>query len=183
MILLDLSLSIVAFGVACFFLGGQWQRVKYRRGLLRLSEQLGASSDALKAAVNANQPTENNRTVMDTKALLASLAAEVSVVTTVEASAITLINGFQQRLTDAVTTAVANGATADQLAPIQDEINAMEASKTALAAAVTANTPAAPTGAGAGTGDVSAPADTGGTSAPVAAGDGSSAAPAAGGSN
>lgn len=76
--------------------------------------------------------------------ILAALEAQVAATTTVEASAVTLINGFASRVQAAVAAAIANGATAEELAPVQAEINAMQASSNALASAVAANTSAAP---------------------------------------
>ncbi len=74
-------------------------------------------------------------------AILDSLAAQVQASTDVEASATLLINGFAARVQAAVDAAIANGATAAELAPVQDEVNAMNASAAALSAAVAANTP------------------------------------------
>jgi len=71
--------------------------------------------------------------------ILADLQTAVEKTKTTEASAVTLINGISQRVQDAVNAAIANGATAAELAPVQDEINAMNASSDALAAAVAAN--------------------------------------------
>lgn len=76
--------------------------------------------------------------------LLQELADQVSATQQVEAAAVTLISGFAGRQQAAVDAAIANGATAEQLAPIQAEVDAMKASSDALAAAITANTPAAP---------------------------------------
>lgn len=78
------------------------------------------------------------------KELLAALEAEVAEATTVMDSATTLIVGFGARLEAAVAAAVANGATAEELAPIQAEIDALNTAGEALAAAVLANTEAAP---------------------------------------
>lgn len=77
-------------------------------------------------------------------ALLKSLADQVTATTTVEQSAVTLINGFAARQQAAIDAAIAGGASADDLAPIQAEVDAMKASADALSAAITANTPAAP---------------------------------------
>lgn len=76
--------------------------------------------------------------------VLDNLATEVTDDVTVMGSATTLINGFAARVQAAVDAALANGATAEQLAPVQAEVDALNASKTQLAAAVSANTPAAP---------------------------------------
>lgn len=75
--------------------------------------------------------------------VLDSLKAQVQASTDAEASAVVLINGIGARVQAAVNAAIANGATADELAPVQDEVNAMKASADALSAAVVANTPAA----------------------------------------
>lgn len=72
--------------------------------------------------------------------VLDAIAAAVTKATTVESSATTLINGFAQRLQDAIAAALANGATAEELAPVQAEADALSASADALAAAVAANT-------------------------------------------
>lgn len=72
--------------------------------------------------------------------ILAALEAEVAEATSVMASATTLINGFAARLQAAVDAALANGATAAELEPVQAEIDALNAAGDALAAAVVANT-------------------------------------------
>jgi hypothetical protein len=72
--------------------------------------------------------------------ILAALEAEVAEATTVMGSAVTLINGFAKRVQDAVDAAIANGATAEELAPIQAEIDALNTAGEALAAAIVANT-------------------------------------------
>lgn len=76
---------------------------------------------------------------------LDDLAAEVQRDTTVMDSATTLINGIAGRIQAAVDAAIAGGASAADLAPVQDEVNALKTSADALSAAVEANTPAAPT--------------------------------------
>ena len=77
-------------------------------------------------------------------AILDALEAEVAEATTVMASAEALINGFAARIQKAVEDAIANGATAEQLAPVQQEIDALNAAGEKLAAAVIANTEVAP---------------------------------------
>ncbi len=62
----------------------------------------------------------------------------------VEGSAAIVINGFAARLQAAADAAVANGATAEQLAPVTAEIQLLKDSSDALASAIAANTPAAP---------------------------------------
>jgi hypothetical protein len=74
--------------------------------------------------------------------VLAALEAQVTASTAVEASAVILINGIAARIQAAVDAAIANGATAAELAPVQGEVDAMKASSDTLSAAVAANTPA-----------------------------------------
>ena len=79
-----------------------------------------------------------------TNPTLDALAAQVAQTTSVEQSAVQALNGVAARIQAAVDAAIAGGATAAQLAPITDEVNQLQASSAALAAAVAANTPAAP---------------------------------------
>jgi hypothetical protein len=55
------------------------------------------------------------------------------------ASGTTLINGIAARLQAAVDAALDNGATAEELAPVQGEVDALTAGSADLAAAVAAN--------------------------------------------
>ena len=71
---------------------------------------------------------------------LDALAAEVASDTAVMSSATTLINGFAARVQAAVDAAIAGGASAADLAPVQSEIDSLKASAGDLAAAVAANT-------------------------------------------
>ena len=80
---------------------------------------------------------------MTGKEQVTALTTEVTNATTVMASAETLIDGFSARLTAAVDAALANGATAEELQPLTDLGSALDAESGKLAAAVTANTPAA----------------------------------------
>jgi len=54
-------------------------------------------------------------------------------------SATALINSFATRIQAAVDAAIGNGATAEQLQPVTDEVTALKAKSDALAAAVAAN--------------------------------------------
>jgi hypothetical protein len=76
---------------------------------------------------------------MPTPAILDALTTEVTDAITVMDDATTLILGFNNRLTPAVAAALANGATAEQLAPIQSEIDAAAAAAVTAAAAVDAD--------------------------------------------
>lgn len=80
---------------------------------------------------------------MNAKEEIAALTIQVTRATTVEKSAETLIGGFQQRLTDAIAAATANGATAEELQPLSDLGAALDAESDALQAAIAANTTAA----------------------------------------
>lgn len=75
--------------------------------------------------------------------VLDDLAASVTNITNVADSAIAALNGIAARIQAAVDAAIAGGATAAQLAPVQDEVNALNAKAQALADAIVANTPAA----------------------------------------
>lgn len=68
--------------------------------------------------------------------ILNDLASQVTATSGVIASAVTLISGFSARLDAAVAAALANGATAAELAPITDEVAALKSGTDALAAAV-----------------------------------------------
>lgn len=72
------------------------------------------------------------------------VVADVTDAITVEKSATILINGFQQRLADGIAAALAGGATAAELQVLTTLDTDLKASKAALAAAVSANTPAVP---------------------------------------
>lgn len=71
--------------------------------------------------------------------VLDDLKAQVDATVGVEASAVAALNGVAARIQAAVDAALANGATAAQLQPVQDEVNALKASSDALATAVAAN--------------------------------------------
>jgi hypothetical protein len=70
--------------------------------------------------------------------------AQVTASDTVIDSATVLIGGIAKMVADAVTAALAGGATAAQLQPVTDVVTVLKAKSDALAAAVAANTPAAP---------------------------------------
>ncbi len=75
--------------------------------------------------------------------ILTDLDTAVTNATTVEASAAALIRGIAARVQAAVDAALANGASAAELAPVQAEVDALNASSNDLSAAVSENTPAA----------------------------------------
>lgn len=72
--------------------------------------------------------------------ILSDLETQVTKATTVMSSATALINGIAGRMQAAVDAALANGATAEQLAPVQAEADSLKASSDALSTAVEANT-------------------------------------------
>jgi hypothetical protein len=72
---------------------------------------------------------------------IAALQADVAADATVEASAVTLIDGFAAQLAAAVAAAVAAGATPDQLSSLNALHTSIEANSAGLSAAVAANTP------------------------------------------
>lgn len=74
---------------------------------------------------------------------LSGITAQVSATTSVEASAAVLINGFGAKLDAAIADAVAANDSAD-LSALTDLSSELKASSDSLAAAVAANTPAAP---------------------------------------
>lgn len=80
---------------------------------------------------------------MSTNAILTDLEAQVAASVEVETSAAALINGFAARQQAAIDAAIANGATAEQLQPVQTEVDALKSSAASLASAVAANTPSA----------------------------------------
>lgn len=71
--------------------------------------------------------------------VLDELQVAVTNITGVVDSAVALINGIAARVQAAVDAAIANGATAEQLQPVVDEVAALNASSKSLADAVSAN--------------------------------------------
>jgi hypothetical protein len=74
---------------------------------------------------------------------ITNLQTAVTADTTVEQSAITLLNGIPALITAAVNQALANGATSAQLTALTTLATTIQQNSTNLAAAVTANTPVA----------------------------------------
>lgn len=75
---------------------------------------------------------------------LADLIAQVTRVNAVIPSAVALINGIQAKIDAAVAAALANGATSEELAPVSALSAQLSQEDDDLAAALAANTPAAP---------------------------------------
>jgi uncharacterized protein YoxC len=84
------------------------------------------------------QEIKTTMAVLDDK--IATLTQDVTDENTVIDSAVTLISGIPQLIKDAVTAALAQGATPAQLQGLTDLAASIEAKKAALAAAVAANT-------------------------------------------
>ena len=98
--------------------------------------------DQVLELLNTNQKkTENLMAALDDK--IAELKAAVAEETSVEQSAITLINGIPALIADAVSKAQAAGATPAQLQALTDLQTSIASNATGLQSAVTANTPAA----------------------------------------
>lgn len=74
-----------------------------------------------------------------TNPVLGELQVAVDKTEGVMESATVLINGFAARLQAAIDEALANGATAEELAPFVDEVAQLNAGADALAAAVASN--------------------------------------------
>jgi hypothetical protein len=72
------------------------------------------------------------------------IVADVTAAVDVEKSATILINGFQKRLDDGINAALAAGATPNEIAQLSTLSKDLKATSDDLAAAVAANTPAAP---------------------------------------
>jgi hypothetical protein len=71
--------------------------------------------------------------------VLTALAQEVTDTVGVEESAVVALDGVAARIQAAVDAALANGATAEELAPVTDEIANLKATREKLAAAIAAN--------------------------------------------
>jgi alkylhydroperoxidase/carboxymuconolactone decarboxylase family protein YurZ len=76
-------------------------------------------------------------------ATLDALAQQVAKNIDAENSAVQVLNGVAGRIQTAVDAALANGATAEELKPVTDEVAALKTSADNLAAAIVSATPAA----------------------------------------
>jgi hypothetical protein len=83
---------------------------------------------------------------------LAALTTVVTRLGTIEQSVLTFVEGIPALIAEAVTQAEAAGATPEQLASFDTLTQALDDGATQVAAAITANTPAAGTGGTGGTG-------------------------------
>ena len=71
--------------------------------------------------------------------ILTTLTAEIAEAKGAMASAVVAINGFAARQQAAIDAALELGATAEELAPIQAEVDALSNSTDALSAAIASN--------------------------------------------
>ncbi len=83
---------------------------------------------------------KESKMVKEVQDLVDAVTAETTVVN----SAVALINGIPQLITDAVSKAIASGVDPDDLKAITDLAGQVQGASSALQAAVTANTPPAP---------------------------------------
>jgi hypothetical protein len=98
--------------------------------------------ELIRLVVQLKQQENDHMAALDDK--IAALQTEVANNTTVEQSAITLIQGLAQQLAAAIAAAAAAGATTAQLQTLTDLQTTLAANDSALSAAIAANTPAAP---------------------------------------
>ncbi len=119
-------------------------RIVEREQIARLraaTARLATAIDAANVLPRGTSATPKQESlVMPQPPVLDDLASSVTAATTVMGSATTLINGIAARVQAAVDAAIANGATAEQLAPVQAEADALKAASSELATAVQANT-------------------------------------------
>lgn len=76
--------------------------------------------------------------------LLDDLSREITNATSVQASATVLINGIADRIATAVSQAISNGATAEELQPVSDLGTQLQQQTDELNKAILANTPVTP---------------------------------------
>lgn len=118
--------------------------------LQRAIADLSASARQLDEAIQTSQSrwlAYTNGGLEKERTMAADLSDEIAAVEKAKGvieSATVLISGFQARLDSAVSAALANGATAEQLQPLSDLSVELDAKANDLAAAVAANTPPAP---------------------------------------
>jgi hypothetical protein len=110
--------------------------------LLTLKRKLDIVIDAVN---NINdQLTQEGKQMAELDDKITALQADVTAQSSVNQSAITLLNGIATQIAAAVQAAQAAGATAAQLQSLTDLQTSLEANNKALSDAVAANTPAAP---------------------------------------
>ena len=110
------------------------QRLAHRRKKLQDALDAFVESETTETTV---APQRGVRTMPSP--VVDQVLAQVTATSTVIDSAVVLINGFHDMLTKAVSEALANGATAAELAPVSDALAVIKGKTDALAAAVAAN--------------------------------------------
>ncbi len=107
---------------------------------MALVAKLKKPTDALNAALKANQfsPILERKTLM-ASTIPQSAIDQIAATEGVEDSAILALGMIPQKIQDAVNAAIADGATAAQLAPVQTAVDDLKAKTAALAAAIAAN--------------------------------------------
>lgn len=106
----------------------------------RMAEKIEENNRLLYLILGELKRMSTSVNALDTQ--IATLTADVAAETTVEQSAITLINGIPTLIANAVAAAQAAGATPAELAALTALGTSITNSSANLAAAVTANTPA-----------------------------------------
>jgi hypothetical protein len=135
-------------GIQCFpFAAGWLVRSGNSGGVIYVPDPdqiggVGAGTTAILAAIaNLSEKVDIMSGTLQTS--IDAMTAEVARQTTVNASALALINGFSARLQAAIDAATAAGATPTQTAALSALQSTLTTNDDALAAAVAANTPAA----------------------------------------
>jgi hypothetical protein len=109
-----------------------------------LTKTLSESHSRLQAAMDHVPVPQLKEKAQMANPLLDALAAQVTAQTSLETSVTTWITGEAARIQAAVNAAIAGGATAAELAPVQAEVDALAASAKAMNDALVANTPVTP---------------------------------------
>ncbi len=124
--------------MAQFFISAA-QLAQFQKTLEQIETTTAATFQWLKSNLGAYMASAN---ALD--AQITALTQSVANETTVTNSAVTLLNGIPALIANAVAQAQAAGATAAELAALTDLQKSISTNATTLAAAVSANTPAAP---------------------------------------
>lgn len=121
-------------------------RLKNARRILSLALlYYSPKGQVMTAHAHATSKKASEKEAAANPAVLDALAQEVAADIAVMQQAATFIAGEPARIQSAVDAAIAGGATAEQLAPIQAEIDAMIQNRTDLANAIAAANPTPPT--------------------------------------
>jgi hypothetical protein len=123
-----------------------------KRKLASATEELKTSREKLATALGENTDSSTRQNAAETKEesmggpqAIDDMVTEVHDTVGVMDSAIVYIETVPTLIANAVSEALANGATAEQLAPLTDLHTQLDAKRQALADALAANAPPAPT--------------------------------------